>query len=250
MRTYQCAALVAAVWLATGCAAVPQQDKVKEVRLCSAADCEAAAHKYSAEELAAGLRHLLKANEGETVTICASEPKTRACQSVGVCYLVIGGFIPGNGCAKNIVFSEIAAPDPAGQVSLKANMPLSFIWLPAPCTTTAGLLAVRSTNEISFQFQPSLCAVMGTGVFKATFSVAVDSLDLKNGRISGYWSHASAGTGNGRGSGYAVLQFPKAMPEGENWLVEAARPVRAQLSGTQPANASMPVGSVQSTPSN
>lgn len=226
----------AASWLTVGCVAVPQQDKVREVHICTDKDCETAVHKYTAGQLAAGLQQLLKANEGQKVTICTSDPKTRTCESVGFCYLVVGGIIPGNGCAKSIVFSEVAQGNQAGQVSLKANMPLTFIWMPAPCETTTAMLAIRSANEISLEFQRSVCAFLGMGVFKATSNIAVESLDLKKGQISGYWSHASAGTGNGRGSGYLVLQFPKPMPPGDNWLVEQPlSPVhREQLSGAHP----------------
>lgn len=221
--------VAAASLLTVGCVAVPQQDRVKEVHICTGKDCETSVHKYTVEQLATGLQQLLKENEGQKVIICASDSKTRTCESVGVCYLVIGGIIPGNGCAKSIVFSEVAQGSQAGQVSLKANMPLTFIWMPAPCETTSGTLAIRSANEIALEFQPSVCAFLGVGVFKATFNIAVESFDLTKGQISGYWSHASAGTGNGRGSGYMVLQFPKPMPPGDNWLVEQpASPVRRE----------------------
>ncbi len=253
MVMYRWAVLAAAVWFTAGCVAIPQHNKVKEVGICSSANCESATRAYTAEALVAGLHHLLKENEGETVTICDSDPKTHACESVGVCYLVIGGIIPGNGCAKSIVFSDVGVPEPTGQISLKVNMPLSFIWLPAPCTTTPGALTVRSTNKISLEAQSSLCAVLGTGVFKATFNVAVDSLDLMNGRVGGYWSHASAGTGNGRGSGYLVLQFPKHMPQGQNWLVEqpAHSAPNTQVSRAKPQHVPMPASGVaQSTPRN
>jgi hypothetical protein len=53
----------------------------------------------------------------------------------------------------------------------------------------------------------------------ATFNFAVESIDLSHGQIGGDWSHAVKGTGNGRGSGYALLKFPKAMPAGVSWLV-------------------------------
>jgi hypothetical protein len=71
---------------------------------------------------------------------------------------------------------------------------------------------------------------MVVGTMSATFNFAVDSLDFNRGEIGGYWSHAVSGTGNGRGSGYAILQFPKAMPHGENWLV--GQPLSSSL-GTQ-----------------
>ena len=71
--------LLAAALLLAGCTAVPQQSNVKQVHICNAADCETAAPKYSPAQLLAGLQQLLKANEGEKVTIYSSSPKTRVC---------------------------------------------------------------------------------------------------------------------------------------------------------------------------
>jgi hypothetical protein len=88
------------------------------------------------------------------------------------------------------------------------------------CKATAATLSVHSPDEISLEFEPRFCAWMVVGTMSATFNFAVDSLDFNRGQIGGYWSHAVSGTGNGRGSGYAILQFPKAMPRGENWLAE------------------------------
>lgn len=209
---------VVAVLLFSGCAAIPQQHNVKQVHICNAKDCDTAGRKYSAGQLLTGFQQLLKANEGEKVTICSSNPKTRNCESVGVCQFVLGGIIPGNGCSQNMVFSEIAMGKQAGQIDLKANMPLTFIWTPMNCATTDATLSVRSPDEISLDFQPRFCSWMVVGTMSATFNLAVESIDLNHGQISGYWSHAVKGTGNGRGSGYLVLKFPKAMPSGENWL--------------------------------
>jgi hypothetical protein len=167
----------------------------------------------------AGFQQLLKANEGEKVTIYSSNPKTRDCESVGACQFVLGGIVPGNGCSQSMVFSEIAMGKQADQIDLKASMPLTFIWTPVYCATTAAMLSVRSPDEISLEFQPRFCSWMAVGAMSATFNFAVESIDLNHGQIGGYWSHAVSGTGNGRGSGYAVLKFPKSMPGGENWLV-------------------------------
>jgi hypothetical protein len=209
----------AAVLLFSGCAAVPQQHNVKEVHICNAKDCDTAGQKYSAGQLLTGFQQLLKANEGEKVTICSSNPKTRACESVGACQFVLGGILPGNGCSQNMVFSEIVAGKQPDQIDLKADMPLTFIWTPVYCVTTPATLSVRSADEISLEFQPRFCSWMAVGAMSATFNLAVESIDLNHGQIGGYWSHAVSGTGNGRGSGYLVLKFPKAMPGGENWLV-------------------------------
>lgn len=214
----------AASLLLSGCAAIPQQSAVKEVRVCGAEDCDTTGRKYSATQLLTGFQQLLKANEGEKVTICDSDPKTHACESVGICQFVLGGILPGNGCSQNIVFSEIAKGKQTDQLNLKADMPLTFIWTPVACKATAATLSVRSPAEISLEFEPRFCAWMVVGTMSATFNFAVDSLDFNRGEIGGYWSHAVSGTGNGRGSGYAILQFSKAMPHGENWLVVQSSP--------------------------
>ncbi len=211
---------IVAALLVAGCTAIPQQQAVKTVHVCTAADCGSTDQKYSTVQLLAGFQQLLKANEGEPVTICNSDPKTRTCESVGFCYFVLGGILPGNGCAKSIVFSEIAIGKQPGQLSLKAKMPLTFIWTPVACDTMTGTLSVHAPNEISIEFQPYYCNWMVVGNMAATLNFAVESIDLSRGQVGVYLSHAVKGTGNGRGSGYAVLKFPKTMPDGDNWLVE------------------------------
>ena len=225
MNMHRWSLLVAAVaaLLLSGCAAIPQQSNVKEVRVCGAEDCDTSGRKYSAGQLVAGFQQLLKANEGEKVTICSSDPKTRTCESVGICQFVLGGILPGNGCSQSMVFSEIAKDKQKDHINLKADMPLTFIWTPVACKATAATLSVHSPDEISLEFEPRFCAWMVVGTMSATFNFAVDSIDLNRGQVGGYWSHAVSGTGNGRGSGYAILQFPKAMPRGQNWL--AAQPL-------------------------
>lgn len=223
MDMHRWSLLAVAALLVAGCAAMPQQHNVKEVRICNAADCDAASQKYSVGQLLNGFAQLLKTNEGENVTICSSNPKTRACESVGFCYFVLGGILPGNGCSKSIAFREIAIAGQQGQISLKANMPLTFIWTPVVCDTMTGTFSVDSPDEISLEFRPYYCNWMVVGNMSATFNFAVESIDLSHGQISGYWSHAVKGTGNGRGSGYVVLQFPKAMTGGENWLAGRAQ---------------------------
>jgi hypothetical protein len=212
------------VLLLSGCAAIPQRDNVKGVDVCVADDCDTTGFMYTATQLRNGFQKLFEANEGEKVTIYESNPKTRDCESIGVCQFVLGGILPGNGCSESMVFSEVATGKQPDQISMKVDMPLTFIWTPVSCATADATFSVHSPQQISLEFKPRFCSWMVMGVMSATFNFAVDSLDLKRGQIGGYWSHAVTGTGNGRGSGYAVLKFPKAMPDGENWLV--GQPVR------------------------
>lgn len=211
---------IVAALLVSACTAIPQQQAVKTVHVCTATDCGSADQKYSTAQLLAGLQRLLKENEGAPVTVCNSDPTTRTCGSVGFCYFVLGGILPGNGCAKSIVFSEIAISPNSDQLSLKAKMPLTFIWTPVSCDTMTGTLSVRAPDEISIEFKPYYCNWMKVGPMTATFNVAVESLDLSRGQIGVYLSHAVKGGGNGRGSGYVELKFPKSMPDGDNWLAD------------------------------
>lgn len=224
-------AAVAAAWLLAGCAAIPQQSAVKEVRICAAENCATAARNYSSAQLAAAFQQLLQANAGEKVTLCDSDPKTRTCESVGICQFVLGGILPGNGCAQGIVFSEVAAGKQPGQLEMKADMPLTFIWTPVACATASATLSVRSPDEIALEFQPRFCSWMVVGTMSASFNIAVDSIDLERGQVGGYWSHAVTGTGNGRGSGYTLLQFPKPMPHGANWFAGQAAAARLSRDG-------------------
>jgi len=209
---------IVAALLVSACTAIPQQQAVKTVHVCAAADCGSTDQAYSTVQLLAGFRQLLKENEGEPVTICNSDPRTRTCESAGFCYFVLGGILPGNGCAKSIVFNEISSSPNSDQFSLKAKMPLTFIWTPVSCDTMTGTVSGHSPDEISIEFQPYYCNWMKVGPMTATFNLAVDSLDLSRGQVGVYVSHAVKGGGNGRGSGYVVLQFPKSMPDGGNWL--------------------------------
>ena len=223
MAMHRWSLLTAVALFLAGCGATGQQHNVQDVHICVADDCDTSGRKYSTAQLFAGFLKLLKANEGAKVTICDSNPRTRTCEHVGVCQFVLGGILPGPGCSQSMVFSEITTGKQADRINMKVNMPLTFIGTPVFCKTTDATFSVHSPEQISLEFQPRFCNWMVMGNMSATFNLAVNSLDLHRGQIGGYWSHAVTGTGNGRGSGYMVLKFPQAMPDGENWLV--GRPV-------------------------
>lgn len=210
-----------AALLLGGCASAPEQYHVKEVYVCAADDCGPAARKYSASQMLVALERLVRLNDGEPVPICGSDPKTRICENRGQCHFVQGGPIPGAGCAHSITFTQAAADAPNGQIRVKASMPRTFIGVPLACASFGGTISVRSADEISYEAEAHYCNWMAVGNMSATFSFALESVDLDRGLVGGYWSHAVAGTGNGAGSGYAIWKFPKTMPRGENWLAAA-----------------------------
>ena len=115
-------------------------------------------------------------------------------------------------------------------------MARTWIWTPVKCSVADGTLSVRSANEISIDFPAHYCNWMVIAPMRATFNVAVESLDLVRGQIGGYWNYAEVGAGNGKGSGYLLLKFPKGMPEGKNWIggkTAAPLPI-AHLPRTEP----------------
>jgi len=218
MRHIRLTLPVAAMALLAGCAGAPQQYSVKEVYVCAAEECGTAGHKYSARQLLDAFRQLFKANEGEKAEICESDPKTRSCESIGLCHFVQGGPFPGMGCGNSIAFGTVAKDNKPGQIAINANMARTFLGASLACADMNGTISVRSADEISYEVEPHYCNWMGVGNMTATFNLAIESLDLDRGQIGGYWNHAVAGTGVGSGSGYAILKFPKGMPRGENWI--------------------------------
>ena len=201
--------LLNASLLITGCANTKQQTTAKEIYLCSGDKCERAEQQYSTDQLLQGFNDLLQTNVDEKVPMCNADPKTRTCKSTKVCHFVLGGFLPGNGCSKNLIFSEINKDEQSTQLNMKTKMPLTFIGTPVQCTTATSTLTVNSTNDISLQLKSHFCSWMVVGAMTVQLDFTVESINLDKGEIGGYWKHTVRGTGNGNGSGYLVLKFPK-----------------------------------------
>ncbi len=186
-----------------------QKKSAKEISLCANEKCDAAEQAYSAEQLLSGLQQLLIVNEYEKVLMCNADPKTRVCKSTKVCHFVLGGIIPGNGCSKSLTFSEVVKDEQHPQLNMKTKMPLTFIGTPLQCSIANSIISVGSVNDISLQLKPHFCSWMVVGAMTAELNFQVESINLDRGEIGGYWQHSVKGTGNGRGSGYLVLKFPK-----------------------------------------
>lgn len=201
--------LMSASLLITGCANTKQQAAAKEIYLCSGDKCERAEQQYSADELLQGFKDLLQTNVDDEVPMCNADPKTRTCTSTKVCHFVLGGLLPGNGCSKNLMFSDINRDEQSTQLNMKTKMPLTFIGTPVQCTTAASTLTVNSANDISLQLKSHFCSWMVVGAMTVQLDFTVESINLDKGEIGGYWKHTVRGTGNGNGSGYLVLKFPK-----------------------------------------
>ncbi len=201
-----------------GCAGAPQLHEVKEVYFCAADECGPAGRRQSGADMLQAIYRLLKANEGKDFKICESDPKTRSCDKEGVSYFVMGGPIPGLGSASSGMMSEVKLDSMAQTVHSRMDSHLRFVGVPLACAGHASTVTVRSADEITMMDDPYYCNWAGIGNMTASFSFAVEFIDLDKGRIGGYWSHAVAGNAAGKGSGYGVLEFPVRMPAGENWL--------------------------------
>lgn len=195
--------------LLMSCANAAQQSTAKEIHVCSGEKCELAENQYSADQLLQGFRDLLQTNIDEKVPMCNADAKTRTCKSTKVCHFVLGGIIPGNGCSENLTFSEISKDEQTAQLNMKTKMPLTFIGTPVQCTTAPSTLIVNSTNNITMQLKSHFCSWMVVGAMTAQLNFTVESINLDKGEIGGYWKHSVKGTGNGSGSGYLILKFPK-----------------------------------------
>lgn len=191
------------------CASTAKQNTAKEIYLCSSEKCALADKQYSVEQLLQGFKELLQANANAEVPMCNADPKMRTCTSTKVCHFVLGGMLPGNGCSKYLIFSEITKDEQSTQLNMKAKMPLTFIGTPVQCASAASTFRVNSTSDVSMQLKPHFCSWMVVGAMKVQLNFTVESINLDKGEIGGYWEHSVTGTGNGSGSGYLLLQFPK-----------------------------------------
>lgn len=182
--------------------------KVEQINICSGEQCLPADKAYTTEALLTQFQQLFKTNEGAQIGFCKADNKTRECKAKKVCHFVMGGIIPGSGCAKGISFHAPEVNSQTAEINMTADMPLTFIKTPLACATAESRLSIRSANDIRLELKPHFCSWMVVGAMSAKFSFAVDFINLERGEIGGYWKHSVKGTGLGSGSGYLLLQFP------------------------------------------
>lgn len=203
-----------AVLLLVSCAGTPQLAEVKEVTVCAGGECGPASQRYTVGEMLQGVYQLFKRSEVADITICNSTPAGRNCDSVGVGHFVMGGWIPGWGSQDRVKYTNVQLDAANHAVTATASNYSLFLGAPIVCADTKHTLTIRSVDEIVGVDENYSCAFGST----ASFNYVADYVDLDKGRFGGYWQHATVGGGSGSGSGYAILQFPAAMPKGENWL--------------------------------
>jgi hypothetical protein len=219
VRSWKISALAASgIGLLAGCAGDPQIHEVKEIYVCAAEECGTAGQSFTANQILNAIYQLIKRNDGKDFRICASDPKTRSCVSEGVGYFVQGGPFPGLGTTASGNLHDVKLDAPNQVITATMSSYLRFLGVPLVCVPHASTISVRSADEITISDSPYYCNWMAVGNMTASFSFAVESVDLDKGRLGGYWAHGVAGVANGKGSGYAIIEFQEPMPRTENWL--------------------------------
>lgn len=202
--------------LLSSCASRPQLYKVESVYVCAAEECGQAAQHYGVEQMLAGLRELLATNAEQEFKFCESDPKTRTCLSEGFCYFGQGLF-PAWGCVKSGTLVRPSFDNIGNRVHFQSKLNMRVLGIPAPCLVHAVTIAAQSIDEIAWEDESFYCTFTGVR-FKSTFNIAVDSVDFDRGIIGGYWTSSAVGAGNGAGSGYGIVVFPKGMARNVDWL--------------------------------
>lgn len=212
---------VAVVALAAGlcgCAGAPPM-AATPIRICAAQQCTVAGQRYTDDQILYALNRLLQTNDGAGFRFCRSDPATRSCLDRNLGYFVLGGLVlPGRGSSSSGKLREVKLDATTKSIQYVMSMDLSFLGIPLVCAEHGAVLAVRAVDDIVITDNPYLCNWMVVGIMTASFSFVIDSIDLDQGRLGGYWRHAVTGTGMGRGHGYALIEFASPMLPGEDWL--------------------------------
>lgn len=214
LTTLSLAMLVATL---TGCASTSKRHEIESVRVCAADECSQAEHQYSSRQILYALDQLFQTNDGAGMKFCSADPATHVCTGDDVGYLVWGGIIPARGSSNSGKISQVKLDAENQSIQYTMSMKLRYLGLPLQCMDHNAVLAVSSLHDIAIVDSSYLCNFL-FAVMSASFSFAIDSIDFDKGQLGGYWRHGMTGMGNGRGEGYALIEFPKAMPRGVNWL--------------------------------
>jgi hypothetical protein len=202
-----------------GCVSNPPSRELKSVQVCAAEECVDANKRYTSEQMLYALDRLFQANDAAGMKFCSADPGTFVCKSDDVGYFVLGGFVlPGRGSSSSGKVSQVRIDAANRSIHYVMLMNLRFLGVPLLCASHDAVLVVRSVDDIAITDNPYLCNWMAVGIMTASFSFTIDTVDFDHGRLGGYWKHGVTGTGNGRGQGYALIEFPHSMPRGENWL--------------------------------
>ena len=181
------------------CAHSPKSTPINDLTICEQGKCSSQVSTTALDQL----QSLLQTHSGKA-TICSADANQHKCHKPKVCHFVLGGILPGTGCASSLQLSDITRVDQ--QLTMQADMPLTFWGTPVVCKT-ADAVITNNSNQLSLTLKPHLCSWMVMGVMTAKLDFHIDWINLDTNEIGGYWHHSVSGTGNGRGSGYMIMQL-------------------------------------------
>jgi hypothetical protein len=138
-----------------------------------------------------------------SVTLCEADTSSRQCQknSPGITAKGLGGlFLPLTLHVKGMNIQK-QSPAPDG-LAFEASLDAKVDAVSPLCGTVGGKVVVRDNNTASLQLRHFYCnwVVVGNVIVNADFSI--DSINLENKVVTGFYKVTFHGTGNAAGSGY------------------------------------------------
>ena len=138
-----------------------------------------------------------------SITLCEADTASKQCQknSPGITAKGLGGlFLPLTLHVKGMnIQKQSHAPD---GLAFDASLDAKVDAVSPLCGTVGGKVVVRDNNTASVQLRHFYCnwVVVGNVIVNADFSI--DSINLENKVVTGFYQVTFHGTGNAAGSGY------------------------------------------------
>ena len=190
-----------------GCVAVPPLEKIQSTQVCENGLCKPLDMAQSAAVIER-LKGLFANGLTQEFKPCEAKPGDFTCVGDDLGLFVMGGPIPGRGALKAMtVLSATAGPKP-GTAKLRIAASETFLGTPLICAHADATLSVTGDGKVVLDVEPHYCNWALIGNLFTTLSIAIDHIDFSGRRISGFYSIATTGTGNGSGSGYTAMTLP------------------------------------------
>lgn len=199
-----CTALLA---LLAGCVSAPPVDRVQVTVLCSNRVCTPIDANNATRSIQS-IKKLIYDGLSREFSVCDTSGPNSPCTSNDLGMFVLGGPIPGRGALKSASFLSVTDGPVANSLNLRIALRETFIGTPLVCSHADGTLTLSGSGKVVLEFAPHYCNWALVGNVFTSFSMVIDRIDLNDRLVTGYYSLATTGTGNGAGSGYAALRIP------------------------------------------
>jgi len=198
---------IALLAMLTGCVSAPPVDRVQVTVLCSNRVCTPIDANNATRSIQS-IKKLIYDGLSREFTACEASGPNSPCTSNDLGMFVLGGPIPGRGALKAASFLSVTDGPVANSLNLRIALRETFIGTPLVCSHADGTLTLSGAGKVVLEFAPHYCNWALVGNVFTSFSMVIDRIDLNDRLVTGYYSLATTGTGNGAGSGYAALRIP------------------------------------------